>query len=278
MDSRKAFTLVELLVVIAIIALLMSILMPALARVRKQAKGVLCQANLNQLGVCFAMYAGDNDGLFMQGWHMANPPGVKAEDIWMEALRPGYGDQGDIRCCPTAKKPGTEVSGNMYGGDGTFYAWGVFDGGWDPPATPGDYGSYGINGYVQNPPPQAKIIQDRDTSTNWRTASVSGAANVPLMTDAQWFGGWPLDTDNPPAFDGEPWSIDHYDMMRRFCINRHDGFNNCIFLDFSIRKVGLKELWKLKWHRKYDINGPWTIEGGVQPDDWPDWMKLFKDY
>jgi prepilin-type N-terminal cleavage/methylation domain-containing protein len=269
-DSRKAFTLVELLVVIAIIALLMSILMPALARVRKQAKAVLCQANLNQLGVCFSMYADNNDGLFMPGWHTAVAPVLTAEDVWMEALRACYGDQGDIRCCAAAKKPGTEVNGNMYGGNGTFYAWGVFDGSWDPPATVGDYGSYGINGYVQNPPPQAKIIQGRDTSTNWRTTSVSGAADVPLMTDAQWFGGWPLASDSPPAFDGEPWFIDHFDMMRRFCINRHDGYNNCIFLDYSIRKVGLKELWKLKWHRKFDMDGG--------PISWPKWMQDFKDY
>ena len=46
MHRKKGFTLVELLVVITIIALLMSVLMPALARVRKQAKAVLCQANL----------------------------------------------------------------------------------------------------------------------------------------------------------------------------------------------------------------------------------------
>jgi prepilin-type processing-associated H-X9-DG protein len=61
-------------------------------------------------------------------------------------------------------------------------------------------------------------------------------------------------------------------------MNRHDGAVNGLFLDWSVRRLGLKELWTLKWLRGFNTGGRWTKQGGAQPEDWPEWMRRFKDY
>src|SRR5215813_2536531 len=72
-DTRRAvratrgFTLIELLVVIAIIALLISILLPALGLAREQGKVAKCVANLRQIGIYHSMYLGQEDG---PTWHL----------------------------------------------------------------------------------------------------------------------------------------------------------------------------------------------------------------
>ena len=261
MSKRWAFTLVELLVVIAIIALLMSILLPALGRVRRQAKDVICETNLHQWGACYAMYADDWGGDFMQGWI---PEGCPSPEVyWMEALRPYY-KEGDLRVCPMATKPGSEVGQGPYGGirpNATFYAWGVFDGvcgetygGW-PCVVNCDYGSYGGNAYIANPPPDVDEIQGHPTSNNWRNTRVKGAAYIPMLGDEQWIDAWPHHTDAPPDYEGQPWNDDHAWSMLRVCINRHDGFVKWVFLDHSVQKLPLRCLWKQRWHRTFDLNG-----------------------
>ena len=266
---RRGFTLIELLVVIAIIALLMSILMPSLQRVKNKAKTIACRSNLKQWTVYFTMYTNDNNGSFQAG--------VGSGHIyhWMNALRHYYRNDPKMRCCPTAMKPLIDENNRMTAQWNVFSAWGRFWGeGYD---AAGEYGSYGINGWVENPPPEYKTVYEGfETVNNWRTPNVNSAGYVPLFMDALRFNIFPRHIDTPPPIEDMAWaSMEH---MRRICINRHDECINMAFLDWSVKKAGLKELWTFKWHRAYDISGPWTIAGGVQSSDWPEWMRSFKDF
>jgi prepilin-type N-terminal cleavage/methylation domain-containing protein len=246
-----AFTLVELLVVIAIIALLMAMLMPALARVRMQAKTVICQSQLQQWGSFFSMYTDDNKTSYMQG-RGVNP--------WWQALEPYYKDRA-LLCCPQAKDPGK----NPWEGQGTFGTWGPA---WFPDNF---YGSYGMNEWACNPIPGSSGGQ-HFPENYWRTSQIQQGFIKPLLLDAWWDQAWPEPHDWVPDYSGQ-WEGVTYNDMAHFCINRHgEGYINGLFMDYSISKVGLKRLWKFKWHKNFDT------DAGPSKDEWPEWMKGFKEY
>jgi len=259
--------------VLAVPVLLMIILMPALNRVKEQSRAVLCMANLGQWGSVLSMYCEDNDGQFPSG---ETPQGF----WWVAQLEPRYQSlkQNQQWFCPAAKKPMRDEYGNPMDSPDIFNAWGIY--------TRQDYGklcadgiagSYGINGYVLSTPPSTQPVEGaRTTQNNWRTPDVTGANNIPLFIECLRFDLWPSETDAPALIERDAWTTT--DHMAHACINRHEGYVNGLFMDWSARKIGLKQLWTLKWHRAYDTTGPWTLAGGAKPVSWPQWMRNFRDY
>ena len=250
MNKPKGFTLIELLVVIAIIALLMAILMPALQRVKKQAKTILCQANLKQWGIVWSMYTDENNSKF---------PDYLGPD-WMSRLLDYYSNTEKLLYCPMATKTQSEGAPVRYS------------------AIEGGAGSYSLNEWIYD---SDDTSGGRSLDDYFRSTNHKGLNNVPVMADGAWRAdGQPFPTDSPPSYDGEPRSGvgTSGNEMRIFCIDRHDGAVNVLFMDWTTRKVGLKELWTLKWHCSFNTAGPWTMAGAARPEDWPEWMRHYKDY
>lgn len=95
------------------------------------------------------------------------------------------------------------------------------------------------------------------------------------MMDGLRFDTWPLESQGPATLEEDAWSSNN---MKRVCINRHRGFTDVSFADWSVRKAGLKELYVMQWHKAWNVNGPWTKAGGVNPENWPDWIRPHKEY
>jgi prepilin-type N-terminal cleavage/methylation domain-containing protein/prepilin-type processing-associated H-X9-DG protein len=269
MSKRRGFTLIELLVVIAIIALLMAILMPALRRAKEQAKAIVCGRHLQQWSLCLAMYTGDNDGRFMPG---IDEDWATGRYSWIYTLIPYHHDPA-IRLCPKATRT-VEQGGTL-----PFTAWDV------SVTNPGDFsalkepiyktGSYGINWWIND---SDLVNGSHDPKNKWRRTGQKNPNTIPVIMDCGFMLLRPEPFDPPPEQDGEfLWA--YGGGMRRACTNRHNnGMINMLFMDWSIEKVGLKELWRFKWHRTFDTANAWTTIGGARPEDWPEWMQGFKDY
>ena len=284
--KRSAFTLIELLVVISVIALLMAVLLPVLGRVRKQGKALVCQTSLRQWGVTFSMYTTENEDIL---------PGGLASILWLlrgglpsvtdpnaQGRRFHHFDTQGIAYCPSAKKPGNAAQISvrtstsladgsfstvrvsvLYGG--TFNAWTITD------PLPEFYGSYGYNAWLSRGFDGSSVANVAKTNL----LTLRNLHKIPLLLDSAHPWSQPKDSSEPPLFSPDGRMVEG---MNGPCIDRHNAHVNGLFLDWSIRKIGLKELWTLKWYKEWDTTNPWTQAGGVLPEAWPEWMRGFKDY
>jgi len=250
------FTLIELLVVISIIALLVSVLMPALSKAKKSAQAAVCLAHLHQWSLAWKQYTQDNDGRVDMGVEWILPLVPYFLNVQKEKLVDGRLYDRTLLICPSAKKPlSLPPPGDPWVRGAKFNAWAKWEE-FDVNKEALFVGSYGINMFVVEHFDADEKNDDKGTRTwdeVWNTANDKRAAYVPLLLDSARWRHTPNLEDNPPEYDGEIYfSIPvNVDEIKGFCQNRHNERVNCLFLDFSTRPVGLKELWELWWHRNW---------------------------
>jgi prepilin-type N-terminal cleavage/methylation domain-containing protein/prepilin-type processing-associated H-X9-DG protein len=269
------FTLIELLVVIAIIALLLSVLLPSLRKAKEQAKTVICQSRLKQWHPIVSLFMSDNDENFPdEDWNDDGKSDGNGH-WWLQALRPYYNDP-EIRLCVKATLPPP-----AYGWTASRkpnQAWATNNP--TPDAEPSVMidgrasilGSLSPNGWLMSGDGAfGKTQKDRIWG---RAVNIKMPYAVPLFMDSFWVDAWPLETDVPQADydDMSTWKIGP-NQMQRFNIVRHAGRVNSVFVDGSVKKVSLKQLWGLKWHASYNTDNVYTRPNA----SWPAWMTSLPD-
>lgn len=227
MKKKYRFTLIELLIVIAIIAILASMLMPALGRARSSAKRIACVATLKQLGAGLLMYASDWNGFFPQ-------KGQNADGYaWPLTIADYMGFRHDgsastwgppVYHCPAGKIYGLPVYSRGYLGNGYVFS-----------------NAYGING---------------------RTSGPSRSNEQMVLFDA-WMPAWEYkeaDVHCTPASNRDIKQIgsSNYELIA----NRHSGKFNYLKKDGSahttslgVSNYGTDPIWLIYSNGKYWRDG-----------------------
>jgi len=228
-ELRRGFTLVELLVVIGIIALLISILLPALNKARESAKAVQCLSNQRQFAMGMLLYANDYRGSLPPYGHFYAGYSEDPTSYWWVLIAKYLGSSNQyagitFMRCPSERDPNRATYGVNYAKP------------WNAPF------SYSSNPHINLYDGSRKVTQVKPGTLLTGDCNNWGGSDPTIYNPREW--PLDMDTDGDGIIDSSsyvygtvpiPTPYNHFDP-------RHPGkMGACSFIDGSARMVSVKE-------------------------------------
>ena len=210
-NAAKSFTLIELLVTISIIAILASILLPALRKAKDSAQKTFCSSNVKQLGYAESQYSGDNNSYLVP--YTTN----YAENRWSILLNPYLGGEEDY----------TKLSNAFYcPGHQEFFS-GIRAPSFGVVYSKGNHGHILHSDYLYGYAAKISAIK-----------RPSGTISImEVRTGYSTYEGMPTYCRGCYSSGNPGLGMDYNNFARR-----HNSFNNCVFVDSHVEGVKFEKL------------------------------------